>query len=332
MLQKLDLYGFRHDALRWFSEYLNERRQKVVFDGNSSEWVEVTAGVPQGSILGPLLFNVFVNDMPSCLKFCKMMQYADDTTVYYSHSDVSCLKNALSVDIQILADWLKRNGLSVNTTKTKLMVLARKGCQDAADQLQLNIDGREIEKANYGKYLGVYVDRHLNWKQHIEEVRRKCLYNLIQLNKLRSTLPPKLKELLYNSLVLPNLDYCSVLWMDCCKKEEVKLDRIQKFGMRIILNCKWDHPTEDMRRRLGWVTLDHRRRDLRIKTIRKYRSGICPSYWQQVIKTNEELGCRSSRFKHDLYLPSPATNFLRNSFTYQGGKDWNQIPLESRIV
>ena len=178
LLDKLEAYGIRGTELKWFSDYLSRRRQRVVVNGVSSAWKSVTQGVPQGSIVGPLLFSLFVNDMPDVVNHCTINQYADDTTIYTSDKDISVVGSTLEEDLKRVSSWIKANGLRMNVAKTQLMVLSRRGKQQVANTVKVSIGDVELTNQESVKYLGMVVDRCLNWKQHIDRVRKKSLASL----------------------------------------------------------------------------------------------------------------------------------------------------------
>ena len=121
LLEKLHSYGISGDELRWFSSYLSERKQRVVMNGVCAGWSDVRTGVPQGSILGPLLFIVFVNDLPSVVSHSEVCLYADDTTVYVADEDPAVVRDKLTEDLNAVADWIDRNGLRMNVSKTNFI-------------------------------------------------------------------------------------------------------------------------------------------------------------------------------------------------------------------
>ena len=172
-------------------------------------------GVPQGSILGPLLFMIFTNDMPSAVKHCSVNLYADDTTIYCSADDPVRVSHMLEVDLESVHQWIERNHLQMNVAKTQLMVLNRKRRKCQAEQIRVVLRGVEIAKREKVKYLGVLVDRDLKWKDHILKVRHKCLCALGIIRRVSSCLPVSTRRTLYNALVLPHFAYCSVVWHSC---------------------------------------------------------------------------------------------------------------------
>ena len=136
--------------------------------GVTSDWKEVSKGVPQGSIPAPLLFTVFVNDMPDVVKHCTINQYADDTTFYTSGTDPRAVGLALEDDMRRISSWIRGNGLKMNIAKTQLMTLCRRGKRGMADSVKVSVEGVELPKQEAVKYLGVVVDRDLSWKQRID--------------------------------------------------------------------------------------------------------------------------------------------------------------------
>ena len=215
LLKKLHAYGVQGVELAWFSNYLTERKQRVVMNGVPSQWAEISTGVPQGSILGPLLFVIFVNDLPSVVEECTVNLYADDTALYSVHSDPGELSRRVQEDLQRVAEWITRNGLRMNVNKTQLLVLNRKGKQSIADSVQVSVGDSKLQKQDCVKYLGVSIDKDLSWKTHIEQIRAQCMAKLAAIRRAGSYLPCHVRKLLYQSFVLPHLDYCSVVWNSC---------------------------------------------------------------------------------------------------------------------
>ena len=215
LLKKLHAYGVQGVELAWFSNYLTERKQRVVMNGVPSQWTEISTGIPQGSILGPLLFVIFVNDLPSVVEECTVNLYADDTALYSVHSDPGELSRRVQEDLQRVAEWITRNGLRMNVNKTQLLVLNRKGKQSTADSVQVSVGDSKLQKQDCVKYLGVSIDKDLSWKTHIEQIRAQCMAKLAAIRQAGSYLPCHVRKLLYQSFVLPHLDYCSVVWNSC---------------------------------------------------------------------------------------------------------------------
>ena len=138
----------------------------------------------------------------------------------------------------------------MNTQKTQFMVLSKRGRDKEVEKLQIKVNGEVLRKCDNVKFLGVIVDRQLSSRDHVEAVERKCLGGLAQLHKVKDALPTRLRKLLYQSLILPHLDYCAIVWAECSEVDADRVQRLQNRGIRLILGKKWDHSSKDLR----WMT------------------------------------------------------------------------------
>ena len=333
LLCKMDLYGIRGKAKQWFHSYLSDRKQRVVVDGEVSPWSTIRMGVPQGSILGPLLFTLFINDLPSVLQSTKTMLYADDTTIYHSCPDPQQLQEALADDLLRMTSWLKTNHLHINVRKTKLLLLARRGRAHELDRVRLSVNDVEIERQNNVKFLGVIIDSELNWEKHVAAVRRKCIGGLATVRRLRHTLPASLKARLYSALIQPHLDYCAVAWQECSKLQQRRIEQIQNYGMRQILTMPPRTSSELLRGVLSWDQLTKRRSILRLQLMHRCMHGLAPEYLCSRFQTNSTLpNYAKTRGWNNVHLRRPNTDWYKRSFEYQGAKDWNSLPNELKSI
>ena len=254
LLSKMRSYGVSETELKWFCSYLHRRMQRVCVGGELSNSVAMEKGVPQGSILGPLLFLVYVNDLPNTIVHSSTRQYADDTTLVLVSKNREDLERCLEEDLLAMNKWTEANKLTnpnPNVQKTQLMVLARNRRQKEADQVDIKLEGRKLERSTLVKCLGVIFDDKLKFTEHIKAVKRRACAGLTKLRMLQHSLPPNIKTKLYNAIVLPHLDYCSVIWMECARSLRLELQKLQNYGMRIILNAPPRSSSEELRERLG---------------------------------------------------------------------------------
>ena len=172
------------------------QRQQIITNSACSEWRQVTTGLPQGSILGPLLFLIFVNNLPAVVQHCTISLYADDTSIYVSNTNPSTVGVLLEEDLK---HWLECNGLKINVDKTQVMVLCGHRKSDQEDQVQVNIGTTVLKKQTSVKYLGVTVDNHLRWHAHIDNVRKGCLGKIAAIRRACHCLPSHIKRTLYQS-------------------------------------------------------------------------------------------------------------------------------------
>ena len=217
---------------RWFQTYLENRLQRVISGHSSSSWLVPRLGVPQGSILGPLLFVMFVNDLPTVISRSSVNMYADDTTLYYGGANVNDSIQVLQEDAQSVLQWFNCNGLAVNLKKTNLMILGRRRREKEFRDSSMSLDSVELLPKPSVKYLGVELDSKLE-KKHVMNLRAKCLLALRRLSRISRDLPQETRKRLYCLLVQPPVDYCCVVW-DCCSKHlQTKVGNYSKSGHEI---------------------------------------------------------------------------------------------------
>ena len=177
LLQNLSCYGIRGDALSWFQSYLNNKYQFVTYNGVSSDKKEVKCGIPQGSILGPLLFLIYINDLSDVCKCSLPILFADDTNLFHRGSDLSVIENAFNKELAGISRWLKGNKPSLNLKKTHYMKFSRKKSNHQLDWYGTIIRKSMNDETSTTKFLGVYINNKLNWKTHISYIRGKLQGN-----------------------------------------------------------------------------------------------------------------------------------------------------------
>ena len=228
LLDKLSYYGISGRALKLLKSYLLDRKQYVVYNNCNSNLVDVTTGVPQGSILGPLLFSIFINDLIHVT--LKFIMDADDTTIYFNLEDFdpATIERDINSELEKINVWLKLNKLSLNVKKTKSVIFNRKQKQIA--EITLSINGEDIENVEHFNFLSIILDENLSWKNHINMLSNKVSKVIGVMYKLKNVLPEYILLILYNSLISSHLNYGLFVW-------EIKADRLeilQKKAVRIV--------------------------------------------------------------------------------------------------
>ncbi len=173
LIKKMGRYGIANIELNWFHSYLSNRRQTVTVNGEKSEPMEITYGVPQGSIMGPLMFNMYVNDLPDVNTKSRIVMYADDTAIVFTDSDPRSIQTALNQDLALVKNWLDENKLTLNAKKTKFMVFGTRRRLKKCRNIRINLENEEIERVETFKYLGVWLDEVLNFNAHVEKLSKK---------------------------------------------------------------------------------------------------------------------------------------------------------------
>ena len=214
LLQKMQVYGIRGNAFSWFSSYLSGRCQRVIFNGTLSETTcTVECGVPQGSILGPLLYLIYINDINQCLQYCHVTLYADDTTLVATANNYKDLYRIANDDLSALSEWLCLNKLTMNISKTKYITYSiSQRTVLKSDDLKLFLNGSVIERVDTFKFLGIYIDEHLTWKPHMNKVLSKIQRNLGIIRRISCFLTRKALIQLFHSLVMSHIRYGIIVW------------------------------------------------------------------------------------------------------------------------
>ena len=211
LLAKLEFYGVRGVALQWFKSYFSGRSQFVQYNGYKSSLKYVECGVPQGSILGPLLFLVYINDLCNVSKVLDFILFADDTNIIFSHKDPIFLMELVNTELQRLSCWFQANKLSINVKKSNYIIFKTSPNRQKLD-LDFSINDTKIDRLTETLFLGVIIDECLTWKPHVQNLTRKISKSLGIIYKSSFCLNKNSLCTLYYSLVYPNLYYCACVW------------------------------------------------------------------------------------------------------------------------
>ena len=217
ILKKLIMLGIKGKEIEWFKSYMSNRKQFVQLDDVSSEKKNVTVGVQQGSLLGVLLFQLLINDLPNCLKFCTCILYADDTTLYIFGKSLKFLRSKMQADLDQLQLWLTVNSLKLNVGKTKVMLFSADGINPKIDLL---LDNELVENVQSFKFLGLSLDSELTFEQHYSELYRKLSQAVFLIKKMGTVVPKSCLRTLYFAYFHSNLCYCLLLWFPLLKKKQ----------------------------------------------------------------------------------------------------------------
>ena len=250
LLKKMEHYGFRGLALDWFSNYLADRKIFVSINGKDSSPKSMDVGVPQGSVLGPLLFLLLINDLPFATPALKVLLFADDTTFQLSGKNLDELFTCLNEELSRASEWFICNKLTLNISKTKYMIFRSKN-MPLNNSIPLKIGNETLER--YGedcnsksfKFVGIQLDEFLTWKHHISVIRKKIACANFKINQCKNFISTKPRLMLYNSMVKPHLEFGNVIWGGASEKELGCLVVLQKKCIRNICNeRKFAHTTK----------------------------------------------------------------------------------------
>ena len=294
----------------------------------------VTHGVVQGSILGPILFLLFTNDLPQHVPHGKLILYADDAQ--FLDSDLSQnlpqLKHRVESTLSVALRWFTQNRLKINPTKTDMIIL--KSSRTSTD---LNITARfgntNITSVQSAKILGVTIDSCLSWERHISVVVRRCNCVLIGLARMQSRIPRETKRLLVEALVFPHLRYCMSVWGSCTAAQKNRLQKCINFGARVVTGLGYrDHVTGALTE-LGWRKIGEMIEEHdRCTMYRLIHGEGGPEVMRSHIKRRSDVSARATRATDDEHLEMPLnrSEFARRSFLARAVRAWNALPCHVR--
>jgi hypothetical protein len=315
LLEKLNKYGVRGTCNDWFDSYLSERPMKVTFEGVESTCLSVKHGVPQGSILGPLLFSIMVNDLELGLQYCNVLMYADDTTLYISGKNIRNMQLKMQEDIDYLSMWFGKNFLKVNESKSNVMLFSK--TRQARERLNLKMNGKLLVEVESFKLLGIMLDKFLNWSSHLQYVNSKLRSQLFLLNSIKNMVPESSMYNLYYALFYPHISYGIELWGRACLQGDLKVVQCQqKKAFKLFESSKCLTVLGVCN--LGLVKLGY-----------SYRNGLLPDCLSSLFDINVDHRLRNN---YDMVVIRAHSEFYRRCFICQTPLAWNGIPLELKTL
>ena len=332
LLDKLHNIGLSRNVLLWFSSYLHNRKQCVVINGEHSDLVVQERGVPQGSTLGPLLFLIFINDLPSILTNSQTQLYADDTVIYTSKATLDELQTTLQTEFTLLEDWLLQNKLILNKNKSVTMIFGTKS-KLKSNQGHCVVacrDGTPLQKVDKVKYLGAWLDNSLSFKTHIHNTVRKVNWRLSMLYRSRNCFTRTIRKRIVTQLILPIIDYCDIVYNTATKSVLKPLVKVYNRICRFILDCPYHTHHCSMYQSLQFPPLHIRRQTHWLQFIFKCIYFNYPPYLKQFLvqrTSNYQIRHLTQPY---FTVPRRLNSTGRKAFMFKAPNDWNHLPLSIR--
>lgn len=314
LVLKLKRMGINNKTSNWIQSWLSNRSQKVVVDGHASDSCPVLSGVPQGSVLGPCLFLIYINDMPDSL-ISNVRLFADDTIVYLTISSLTDC-HTLQSDLQKLEQWEQEWLMSFNPDKCEIIRITRKQKPIIFDYVLHN---QILQSTENAKYLGITLTKDLSWNKHINTITNKANSTLGFIKCNIRTNSIKTKETAYKTYVRPKLEYCSIIWNPWQNHLVQKIEMIQRRAARYTLHqYNYQSSVSAMLQQLNWPTLQLRRDLTTVIMLYKIQHKLV----NITVPPNYLIPTLQHKF---LQLHSP-TNYHSNSFFPRSIKLWNSLP------
>ncbi|MCG8049110.1 MAG: reverse transcriptase domain-containing protein [Candidatus Thiodiazotropha endolucinida] len=330
LIQKLKAAGITGTLIHWFTSYLENRKQRVVLSGTKSNWNFIKAGVPQGSILGPLLFLLYINDIVTEIG-SNIRLFADDTSLYIVVDNPNTAAEVLNTDLDKISNWARSWLVKFNPSKNESLVITRK--HNKPQHPPVFMSDQQINEVQFHKHLGLYISSDCTWHKHVEYVKSKAWGRINVMRQFKYTLDRKSLETIYLSFIRPILEYADVVWDNCTQQEKNDLEKIQLEAARIATGSTKLVSIQNLYKEIGWESLDSRRRKHKLVLFYKMYYNIAPSYLSSLVpQPNQNTSRYSLRNSNDIRTILTRTSQYYNSFLPTAIRDWNELPCTDKIV
>lgn len=330
LLEKMFHYGFRGKIHEWFKSYLSNRKQFVKVNNTISEHRGINTGVPQGSVLGPLLFILYVNDIENCIsEKCQIMLFADDTNVLLFGKDMIALKYQSEAVMTKLYKWLCSNKLTLNVTKTNFCIFDDRKSNAHCKFNQLTFGDACITRVETVKYLGMQINEKLSWNVHIENLLGKLVKTASTFKFLRNHVPNNCKKQLYYSYVYSKIVYGIEIYGITSKTQLNKLQVMQNRLLKILYKKDWLYGTNELHKELELLKIEDVSNLCVLKFIHKYRIGDVPEIFTGFLTERNTIHNYGTRYKNKYEIPKiNKLSYGGKTLKYTGAKMYNKLPYD----
>jgi len=318
---KLQVYRFSQSSHEFINSFLCDRYQLVTTNNIFSQPAHVKFGVPQGTILGPILFSIYINDLPLHIESpCEL--FADDTTIHNSDKNIETLLSTLQSDIKRLEEWTELNHMSLHPKKSKFMIITTRQKRQTLNltSTTLKLCDNNLEEVDHHKLLGLRVDNNLNWNEHINFLIKRLASKLFQFRSIKQYLNIHTRKIFYYAYIAPLIDYASTCYGQACPTNLKPLNSLYKRAIKYVLN------TDSSLQHSDYKTVDILPFCSRLKFNKaifmyKIMHDLAPPSLKQRFPT------KTLYSKTTISIKKPNTNIFINSFTYSGATLWNNLPI-----
>ena len=323
LIAKLNAYGFSKDSLKLICSYLKGRHQRVKINAEYSSWKEILDGVPQGSVLGPLLFNIFINDLFLFIENSEVCNYADDNSLTVADTSINTIINKLESDIQNVNLWFKTNGMLLNEDKCQFMVI--ESSRTTRNVAKVKIGNKYVEEIKKGKLLGITFDNNLTMEEHIKCICKQASSKLYALARISRYLNEHKRKILMKSFIISQFNYCPIIWMYCQRKSNNLINRIHERALRLAYN-DYLSDFKSLLEKDNAVTIHQRNIQALTLEVYKTLNNLNPDFMKEIFYLKQH---NYTTRKQNLVYPNPRTvAYGLETFGYKASQIWRNIPPE----
>ena len=324
LIAKLNAYGFSMSALRLIYSYLSDRKQRVKINGTYSSWCDIASGVPQGSILGPLLFNIFIADLFYFVKDVGIINYADDTTIFSQEPNTDGVLKSLEKESISLFQWFKDNNLKGNPDKCHLLL-------NRTDDISVKINEYDIRNSNSEKLLGVKFDNKLTFDEHVSDLCVKVSQKIWALARIAPFMNISKRKIIMNAFFTAQFNYCPLIWMCHSRENNNKINRLHERCLRIVYN-DYISPFEDLLKIDGSISMHNKNLQSLAIEMFKIVNDMSPEIVSEIFAKKES---HPYSLRENPFFYAPKINSVYNgteSISFLGPKIWEIVPRSIRGI
>ena len=318
LIAKLEAYGFDNAALAFISSYLSGRKQRTKVKNHFSQWSDILSGIPQGSILGPLLFNIYMNDIFYFVNEKFFANYAEDNTPYAIDKDIEEVLNILKKDTTTLIEWFNYNYFKMNADKCKLLITNHN------ENASISIQGEIISASNCVKLLGINIDNKLDYKEHISSICKKASLKLHALARISHFVNEHKLRILMKAFIESQFGNCSLIWMFHSRTSNNKINKLHERALRLVYK-DYNSSFQELLNRDDSFSIHHRSLQKLATEMYKVKNDLSPSFMKMIfpLSNNTYLLRNDKEFKTNNFR---TVSYGSETITYRGPKTWELVP------
>ena len=318
LIAKLEAYGFDHDSLSYILSYLTNRQQRTKVNNKYSEWSNIETGVPQGSILGPLLFNIYINDIFYFINETDIANYADDNTPYAIDPNVDILIEKLECDVAILAKWFNENYLKLNEDKCHMIIT------NHSNDLSAMIGNEKVTGSSSVKLLGITIDNKLNFEEHVSNICKKVSLKLHALSRIANHMSMNKLKVIMKAFIESQFSYCPLIWMFHSRQLNNKINKLQERALRIVYKDT-QSTFEELLIKDESFTLHQKNLQKLATEMYKINNNLAPSMMEDIFPKNKnpyEMRCNNPFQGFNIRTVKNGSETI----SFRGPKIWEIVP------